>query len=52
MSLTLDEVSHRVTWDDQGKHDQIVLVQELSLHEGRRYWPGADDDGFGFALSP
>lgn len=52
MSLTLDEVSHRVTWDDQGKHDHIVPVQELSLHEGRLYWPGADDDGFGFALSP
>lgn len=52
MSLTLDEVSHRVTWDDQGKHDHIVPVQELSLHEGRLYWPGADDDGFGFALTP
>ncbi|MGC4044860.1 MAG: DUF932 domain-containing protein [Armatimonas sp.] len=52
MSLTLDEVSHRISWDDQGKHDHLVPVQELSLHEGRLYWPGADDDGFGFALTP
>jgi hypothetical protein len=50
--MNLDEVSHRITWDDQGKHDHLIPVHELSLHEGRLYWPGADDDGFGFALSP
>jgi hypothetical protein len=36
--MDLDEVSHRVTWDDQGKHDHLIPVHELSLHEGRLYW--------------
>ena len=52
MTLTLDGVCDRVAKDDSGKHDHLVPVRDLSLQSGRLYFPGADDDGFGFALSP
>ena len=50
--MNLDEVCDRVSKDDAGKHDSIVPIREISLQNGRLYWPGADDDSFGFAMSP
>ena len=50
--MNLDEVCERVSADDAGKHDNLVPIREVSMQHGRIYWPGADDDGFGFALSP
>ena len=50
--MNLDEVCDRVSADDAGKHDSLVPIREVSMQHGRIYWPGADDDGFGFALSP
>ncbi|MBB6053949.1 DUF932 domain-containing protein [Armatimonas rosea] len=50
--MNLDEVCDRVSADDAGKHDHLVAIHEVSMQHGRLYWPGADDDGFGFALSP
>lgn len=50
--MTLDEVCDRVRKDDIGKYDRIQRVQDISLHHGRLTWPGADDDGFGFSLTP
>jgi hypothetical protein len=49
---TLGDARDAVASDDAGKHDHLVRVQELSLQHGRLFIPGADDDGFGFALSP
>ena len=50
--MNLDEVCDRVSADDAGKHDSLVPIHDVSMQHGRIYWPGADDDGFGFALSP
>ncbi|WP_309707561.1 DUF932 domain-containing protein [Armatimonas sp.] len=50
--MNLDEVCERVSADDSGKHDSLVPIHEVSMQNGRIYWPGADDDGFGFALTP
>ena len=50
--MNLDEVCDRVKIDDRGKHDVLATVQEISMEQGRLYWPGADDDGFGYALTP
>ena len=50
--MNLDEVCDRVSADDAGKHDHLVPIHEVSMHQSRLYWPGADDDSFGFALTP
>lgn len=50
--MNLDEVCDRVSADDAGKHDHLVPIREISMHQSRLYWPGADDDSFGFALTP
>ena len=50
--MNLDEVCDRVQTDDRGKHHVLATVQEISMQEGRLYWPGADDDGMGYALTP
>ena len=52
MTFTLDGVCDRVAADDTGKHDHLVPIHEVSMQHSRLYWPGADDDGFGFALTP
>lgn len=49
---TLDDARDLVAADDRGKHDHVVRVQELTLQNGRLFVPNADDDGFGFAMSP
>ena len=51
MNLTLDDVCDKVADDDKGKHDHLVPIHEVSMQHGRLYWPGADNDGFGFAFS-
>lgn len=50
--MNLDEVCDRIQMDDRGKHDVLATVQEISMQDGRLYWPGAEDDGFGYALTP
>jgi hypothetical protein len=50
-SRSLSDVRDLVAADDQGKHDQVVTVKDLTLQHGRLFWPGADDDGMGFALT-
>jgi hypothetical protein len=52
VSKSLDDARELVLADDRGKHDHLVRVQELALRHGRLFVPGADDDGFGLALSP
>jgi hypothetical protein len=49
---SLDDARELVLADDRGKHDHLVRVSELTLYRGRLFVPGADDDGFGLALSP
>lgn len=48
----LEDVRDMVARDDRGKHDSVVSVKDISMQHGRLSWPGADDDGLGFALTP
>jgi hypothetical protein len=48
---SLSDVRDLVASDDLGKHDYLAPVKEVTLHQGRLFVPGADDDGMGFALT-